>query len=56
MNITKALADESRVRALALIEVTRESPEAFMGLSGPDRAMLYLVAINTGLRASELPA
>ena len=37
-----------------LIETTRKSPEPFMGLSGPDRAMLYLVAINTGLRASEL--
>jgi site-specific recombinase XerC len=42
------------VEAKALIETTRTSPESFMGLSGPDRAMLYLVAINTGLRASEL--
>ena len=32
----------------------RRSPEPFMGLTGPDRAMLYIVAANTGLRASEL--
>ncbi len=38
----------------ALIHTTRQSPETFMGLSGADRAMLYLVAANTGLRASEL--
>ena len=37
-----------------LIEATRKSPEPFMGLSGPDRAMLYLLAVNTGLRAGEL--
>jgi integrase len=47
----RPLTDEE---AKALIEATRESPESFMGLSGPDRAMLYLVAVNTGLRASEL--
>jgi site-specific recombinase XerD len=40
--------------AKALIETARTSPESFMALSGPDRAMLYLVAVNTGLRASEL--
>jgi integrase len=40
--------------AKALIETTRQSPEDVAGLNGPDRAMLYLVAINTGLRASEL--
>ncbi|NLX59142.1 MAG: site-specific integrase [Phycisphaerae bacterium] len=37
-----------------LLAAARRSPEPFMGLSGPDRAMLYLVAANTGLRASEL--
>ncbi len=38
----------------ALVAAARRSPEPFMGLSGPDRAMLYVVAANTGLRASEL--
>ena len=37
-----------------LLAAARKSPEPFMGLSGPDRAMLYLVAVDTGLRASEL--
>ncbi len=37
-----------------LIPTTEESPYPFMGISGPDRAMLYIVAMNTGLRASEL--
>jgi len=36
------------------LEATRKSKKTFMGLSGPDRAMLYIIAINTGLRASEL--
>ena len=40
--------------AMRLLEWTRQSPEPFMDLSGPDRAMLYIAAINTGLRASEL--
>ena len=38
----------------ALVAAAKRSPEPFMGLSGPDRAMLYIVAANTGLRASEL--
>lgn len=38
----------------ALIAAAERSPEPFMGISGTDRAMLYMVAINTGLRASEL--
>jgi len=38
----------------ALVAAARRSPEPFMGLSGPDRAMLYIVAASTGLRASEL--
>lgn len=36
-----------------LIEVARTGP-AFRDLSGPDRAVLYLAAANTGLRAAEL--
>ncbi len=36
-----------------LLEVTRQAPTRF-GLTGPDRAMLYAVAVYTGLRASEL--
>jgi len=35
------------------IQATRGSA-AYRGISGPDRAMLYLIAANTGLRASEL--
>jgi len=38
----------------ALVAAAKRSPEPFLGLSGPDRAMLYVVAANTGLRASEL--
>jgi len=38
----------------ALVAAARRSPEPYAGLSGPDRAMLYIVAANTGLRASEL--
>ena len=37
-----------------LVEVTFRSPKVFRGLNGTDRAMLYLVATNTGLRAREL--
>lgn len=47
----RPLTDDEASR---LISTTRQSPESFTGLSGPDRAMLYLMAINTGLRASEL--
>jgi site-specific recombinase XerD len=36
-----------------LLNATRQAPER-SGLSGEDRAMLYLTAIGTGLRASEL--
>ena len=38
----------------ALIQAARTSDSKFRGLSGEDRAMLYLVASNTGLRVSEL--
>lgn len=44
----------SDVEVQALLDATRQSMKTFMGLSGPDRAMLYIIAINTGLRASEL--
>ena len=37
-----------------LVSSTRESETVFRGLSGADRAMLYLTASLTGLRASEL--
>jgi site-specific recombinase XerC len=47
----RPLSDEELTRIIA---AASRSPEPFMGLSGPDRAMLYLVAANTGLRASEL--
>jgi site-specific recombinase XerC len=36
-----------------LIEATRKAP-AWRRMSGPDRAMLYVVAASTGLRRSEL--
>ncbi len=38
----------------ALIAATRGSGQVFRGLAGADRAMLYMLAANTGLRASEL--
>ena len=37
-----------------LLTATQQSRAEFRGLSGPDRAMLYTVALHTGLRASEL--
>jgi site-specific recombinase XerD len=37
-----------------LIDTTDKSTEIVRELAGPDRAMLYLVAVNTGYRASEL--
>jgi integrase len=43
-------ADELRL----LIQVAQKSPKRFRGLSGSDRAMLYLTAAYAGLRASEL--
>ena len=47
----RALTDEE---LKALVGATRASEQLFRGLSGTDRAMLYLVASNTGLRAGEL--
>ncbi|GAA4424238.1 hypothetical protein GCM10023155_10030 [Bremerella cremea] len=38
----------------SLIQSTMQSQAVYRGLTGEDRAFLYLVASNTGLRASEL--
>ena len=38
----------------ALVSAARGSGQAVFGLSGPDRAMLYITAAYTGLRAGEL--
>lgn len=43
----------SAVELNKLLETTRRLG-SFRGLSGPDRAMLYLTAVQTGFRASEL--
>ena len=37
-----------------LIEIAEHSPQVVRGLVRADRAMLYLVAVGTGLRASEI--
>jgi len=36
-----------------LLQVTRNGPKRF-GMTGPQRAMLYRVVVETGLRAGEL--
>lgn len=46
-------------RALTRVEVTKlvaaaERGDVVLGLSGPDRAMMYRLAVGTGLRTSEL--
>ena len=46
----RALADEEIERLLATTEI---SP-AIEGMTGPDRALLYRLALGTGLRASEI--
>ncbi|KKM14904.1 hypothetical protein LCGC14_1701440, partial [marine sediment metagenome] len=38
----------------ALVQAARASDKTFRGLSGEDRAVLYLLAANSGLRVSEL--
>ena len=38
---------------LRLLEATRNGPERY-GMTGPERALLYLLAVETGLRAGEL--
>ncbi len=47
----RPLTDEELI---AVIKTATLSSVAFRGLRGQDRAMLYIVASNTGLRASEL--
>ncbi len=37
-----------------LVAAAESSPQVFRGLSGPDRAALYMLAAGSGLRASEL--
>lgn len=56
-----AKADRRRIRRSLsaedlslLLETTRQSQNTFRGLTGADRAVLYLTAARTGLRASEL--
>ncbi len=38
----------------ALVNAAKASDRSFRGIPGTDRAMLYILAANTGLRASEL--
>ena len=47
----RALTD---AEVTALVNAATVSGQSFRGISGRDRAMLYIVAMNTGLRASEL--
>ncbi len=46
----RALTDEELARLIA----AAESGPVVMGMAGPDRAMLYRVALGTGFRANEL--
>ena len=46
----RALGDDELAR---LIRAAEQGPEV-LGMNGPERAMLYYMAIETGLRASEL--
>jgi integrase len=46
----RALTDEELARLIA----AAESGPAVIGMAGPDRAMLYRVAMGTGFRANEL--
>lgn len=48
--IRRALSEDEIAR---LIEAAENGPDVF-GMSGADRAMLYRVAVGTGLRAAEL--
>ncbi len=47
----RALTTEEIVR---LLQAARSSSWRFRGLTGPDREMLYLLALTTGLRCGEL--
>ncbi len=42
----------SLAEAELLIEITETQPDRF-GMTGPERAMLYRVALGTGFRVSE---
>jgi integrase len=44
----------SETELQSLLAATTASPLMFRGLTGPDRAMLYFMAMATGLRAAEL--
>jgi integrase/recombinase XerC len=46
--------DASVEELVRLIQTTRQSPRAYRGLTGEDRAMLYVVGFATGFRASAL--
>ena len=48
--LRRALTDDEIARLIA----AAESGGAVLGMEGPDRAMLYRVALGTGLRAAEL--
>ncbi len=50
----RPVLDEEEVARL--LEATKDSSRSFRGLAGPDRQMLYLLALFTGLRAGELAA
>jgi integrase len=47
----RALSEEE---LLSILETARDSKESFRGLSGEDRYFLYLTAMSTGFRVSEL--
>jgi site-specific recombinase XerD len=47
----RALSDDEFVR---LIEGARSSPKVIEGISGPDRAMMYILASWTGFRKGEI--
>ena len=46
----RALTDDELSRLIA----TAQAGQSVLGISGPDRAMLYRVAVGTGFRASEI--
>jgi integrase len=53
-DIRRARRDLSVDELRCLIESTRECKRDYRGLTGPDRAVLYSVAVGTGFRAAEL--
>lgn len=59
VKVKKEVEKKHPRRALSAVELnklldTTRLLEPFRGLSGPDRALLYLTAVQTGFRASEL--